>query len=126
MHARIIGARHGIVGFECDEQLHATAGDLPDVKPILSEDQLPLAVDPRQCARHLRQFVNDGAAACKTMLEQATLADVEPPCGVGRRVIGRALAEMTALGRQHGCRHLFDQRLCGAVGHGVTHMVENR
>ena len=45
-------------------------------------------------AGHQRKRVRSDRAGCKVGLKQCALDDIEPPCGIGRRIIGAALAEM--------------------------------
>jgi hypothetical protein len=58
-------------------------------------------------------------------LEQAAFKNVEPPRGIGRRVINRAFAEVTALGGEYCDRHHFDRHVFSFSVHGC-HTVMKR
>lgn len=98
MHAGIVGAGGGIVGFERTEQCHRTIGEPADVEAIFRDDQLALGIDPPERARHPAERVDADGTASEMRLEQTSLADVEPPRGIGGDIIGRPFAEMTLLG----------------------------
>jgi hypothetical protein len=97
-----------------------------DVETVLGDDELTRRIDPGQRTRHLVKCVNDDGACLDPRLEQAPLQDVEPPRGIGRRVIGRSFAEMTAFGRQDRGRHLFQQLVSYVFRHHGFHTVEKR
>ncbi|MGY3454461.1 hypothetical protein ACVILH_006803 [Bradyrhizobium sp. USDA 4353] len=107
MHARIVRPRRRIVGFEREVERQRAVGHGADVEPVLGDDQLPLGIDAAQRARHLSQDMAANLAAPDVGLEQQAFADIEPPGGVGRGVIGRPLAEMTVLGAEHLGRQLL-------------------
>jgi hypothetical protein len=91
------------------EQLHAAVGHEADVEAVVGDDQLALRVDPRQRARHPGKRVDGGRSAREAAFEQPAFANVEPPGGAGRGIVGRPLAEMAALGREHPGRYVFHQ-----------------
>ena len=72
----------------------AAIRDVADIEAIFGRQQLALVVDEGNHAGHHGKRVRGDRAGCKVGLEQGAFEDVEPPCGVGRRIIGAALTEM--------------------------------
>ena len=105
------------------EQLHAAVGDMANIEAVVGDDELPRRIDPRQRARHHAERMNFHAAAGDVGFEQASFDDVEPPGGAGPDIIGRPLAEMAALGREHRRRNLLR---CARSGVIADHTVEKR
>src|SRR3569832_170287 len=108
MHSAIVGAGRGIVSLQRAIEGHRTFRDGADIEAVFSGDQLVRAVDARKRACHPAELVDTDPSAFKVSLEQARLEDIEPPCGVGRRIIGRPFAEMASLGRKNRCWYALD------------------
>ena len=87
-----------------------TVADRADVEAVLCDDQLPFRIDARQRARHPAQPMDADLPAPEVSLEQPSLKDIEPPGGVGRRVIGRSLAQMATLVAKNGSRDPLHHR----------------
>src|SRR4029077_4422641 len=71
--------------------------DIANIEAVFGREQLVLGVNEGKHAGHHRQRVRGDGAGLKIRLKQGALDDIEPPCGIGHRVIGTALAEMAML-----------------------------
>ena len=94
MDPSIVGTGCRIVRFERQMKRKAAIRDVADIEAIFGRKQLALVIDEGNDAGHQRKRVRSDRAGCKVGLKQRALEDIEPPCGIGRRIIGAALAEM--------------------------------
>lgn len=107
MDATIVGARRGIIRLERAEQRHRAIGERADVTTIFRDDQLAFGIDPSKRARHPAKRMDTDCATAEMRLEQASLANIKPPRGIGGDIVGRTFTEVTVFGGENRGRHLF-------------------
>src|SRR6266568_2350945 len=83
-------------------QRQAAVRDFANIEAAFGRKQLALVVDRCKHAGHEWKRVRGDQSRREVSLEQGSLQDIEPPGGVGRRIIGAALAQNTMMRRENG------------------------